>query len=61
VVKEKELRGGEGEVKGLKDAVCKKCVRCELYYGDGRCDPIYLDLSVEAVDNCKRFKEIEEK
>lgn len=48
-------------MKSLRDAVCKKCVRCELYYGDGRCDPIYLDLSVEAVDNCKRFKEIEEK
>lgn len=60
VVKEKELRGGEGEVKSLKDAVRKKCVRCELY-GDGRCDPIYLDLSLETVDNCKRFKEIEEK
>jgi len=47
-------------MKSLKDAVRKKCVRCELY-GDGRCDPIFLDLSLETVDNCKRFKEIEEK
>jgi len=58
VVKEKELRGGKGEVKSLKDAVRKKCVRCELYR-DGRCDPIYLDLSLEAVESCERLKEIE--
>ena len=45
-------------MKSLRDAVRKKCVRCELY-GDGRCDPIYLDLSVEAVESCGRFKEIE--
>ena len=45
-------------MKSLKDAVRKKCVCCELY-GDGRCDPIFLDLSLEAVENCKRFKEIE--
>ena len=47
-------------MKSLKDAVRKKCVRCELYR-DGRCDPIYLDLSLEAVESCERLKEIGEK
>lgn len=43
-------------MKSLRDVVRRKCVRCELY-GDGRCDPIYLDLSLEAVEKCERLKE----